>query len=66
MTTTDHDPQIVQALDRLESDLPDIMARHTVDGVIDHAHFWPDFAGAADDIVEHADQDAGYAHGRMC
>src|SRR4051812_18596755 len=65
MTISDHDPQIVQALDRLEADLPKIISRHTKKGVIDEAHFWPDFAGVADDIVEHADDDAGYAHGRI-
>jgi len=65
MTTTYHDPQIVQALDRLEADLPAIVDRHMIDGALDEAHFWPDFAGVADDIVEHADDDAGYAHGRI-
>ncbi len=65
MPTSDHDPQIVLALDVLEADLPAIIARHTVDGVVDETHFWPDFAGVADDIVEHADDDAGYARERI-
>jgi len=65
MTSSDHDPQIVHALDRLEADLPSILARHTEQGIIDEVRFWPDFAGVADDIVEHADDDAGYARGRI-
>jgi len=52
MKLTDHDPQIVQALDRLEADLPAIVDRHMIDGVLDAAHFWPDFAGATDNTVE--------------
>ena len=65
MTLSYHDPSIVQALDRLEADLRAILARHTVDGAIDQTRFWPDFAGVADDIVERADGDAGYARERI-
>lgn len=65
MTSSDHDPGIVQALDRLEADLPAILARHTVDGAIDQTRFWPDFAGVADDLVERADDDAGYVRERI-
>jgi hypothetical protein len=64
-TTIDHDTQIVHALDRLEADLPAIVERHMVDGVLDEAHFWPDFAGAADDIVEQACAESEYVHDRI-
>jgi len=33
VTTTDQDPQMVQALDRLDADLPSIITRHMIDGV---------------------------------
>lgn len=58
---TDHDPQLVAALETLETRL-----RKMLDGDLVEADFWPSFNADADAIrTKHSGDDLDYARGRI-
>ena len=58
---TAHDPKIVNALNRLEQELSDILAENAGE-----TKFWNDFTERSEPVLASADEhDRGYARGRI-